>query len=87
MLVAVESLQHAYDLMYLGGPVLADAALEDLRTTLTNFWQGYQILSVMAFDEGKMRRNTLPKLHYVAGHLADQARLTRQSRVHTRVCI
>ena len=75
MLLVAQSLQHAYDLMYSGGPILSDAAWEDLCSTLTTFGQSYQLLSVMAFDDGKMRWHTTPKLHYVAGHLAAQAQL------------
>ena len=75
MLLLVNSLQHAYDLMYASGPVLAQDTWADLAATLTTVGQCYQLLSVLAFDEGKMRLNTGPKLHYVAAHLADQARL------------
>eukprot|EP00974_Lingulodinium_polyedra_P064789 6260889-Lingulodinium_polyedra.AAC.1 len=75
MLLVAQSLQHAYDVMYSSGPILTDAAWEDLRATLTTFGQSYQLLSVMAFDDNKMRWSTTPKLHYVAGHLADQAQL------------
>ena len=42
---------------------------------MTTFGQSYQLLSVMAFDDRKMRWNTIPKLHYVAGQLAAQAQL------------
>ena len=75
MLLLVNSLQHAYELMYGSGPVLAEHTWADLAATLTTVGQCYQLLSVLAFDEGKMRWNTTPKLHYVAAHLADQARL------------
>ena len=61
--------------MYASGPVLAKDTWADLAATLTTVGQCYQLLSVLAFDEGKMRWNTVPKLHYVAAHLADQARL------------
>ena len=75
MLLLVNALQHAYDLMYDSGPVLAKHTWTDLAATLTTVGQSYQLLSVIAFDAGKLRWNNTPKLHYVAGHLADQARL------------
>ena len=75
MLLLVNALQHAYDLMYDSGPVLAKHTWTDLAATLTTVGQSYQLLSVLAFDAGQLRWNNTPKLHYVAGHLADQARL------------
>ena len=65
MLQVVQSLQHAYDVMYAIGPILTRAAWLDLQAALTTFAQSYQLLSVMSWDEGKLRWSCTPKLHYV----------------------
>ena len=75
MLLLANALQHAYDLMYDSGPVLAQDTWTDLEASLTTVGQSYQLLSVLAYNAGQTRWNNTPKLHYVAGHLADQARL------------
>ena len=81
MLKVVDLLQTAYDIMYNGGPVLGDNACQALQRTLLRFGENYQLLAVLAHEEGKTRWKTVPKLHYVVGHLADQARLINPKHV------
>ena len=74
-LQVVESLQHAYGLMYGNSYFLTDSQTQDLSKTLTRMGQHYQQLSVMAARAGEEKWSTRPKLHYAVAHLATQAQI------------
>ena len=75
MLKVVSSLQTAYDIMYGNGFFLSDGALTSLDKALTRMGQHYQWLALNAFDAKKSRWNCVPKLHYAAAHISEQAAL------------
>lgn len=75
MLKVATSLQQAYDIMYREGPVMGEEACGNLQECLARFGRHYQMLALQAFQENKTRWKTMPKLHFVVAHLADQARL------------
>ena len=81
MLKVVESLQEAIDLMYNRDMFLSVDEVAALRRLLTRFGQTYQGLQVIAMDESLLRLKSTLKLHYVVGHLADQAELINPRRV------
>ena len=77
----VLALQTAIDIMYSAGHFLDDETWTALDKNLTRLGQHYQYLAVMEFKEGRMRWQTIPKLHCVSGQLAEQAALINPRHV------
>ena len=82
-LKVVESLQAAYELMYGGSYFLSVEQVRELRKALTRLGQNFQQLSVLTSRAGELRWKNTPKLHYVVGHLAAQAKLVNPRFTHT----
>ena len=71
----IESLQTLYDTFYGASYFLSTAEKSTVYKHCNRLGQLYQVLAVDATREGKLLWKQQPELHYVVGHLADQARL------------